>query len=109
MLPMMYMPDAIKATIEIMQADADKVKIRSSYNLAGISFSPKEIAQEIKKHVPEFTISYKPDSRQQIADSWPQSINDTEARNHWGWNPNFDLKQMTDDMMLHLQKGLVVK
>lgn len=108
-LPMMYMPDAIKATIDIMQADADKVKIRSSYNLSGFSFSPKQIAEEIKLHVPEFTITYKPDSRQQIADSWPQSIDDTEARNDWGWKPSYNLKQMTDDMMLHLKKNLLVK
>lgn len=108
-LPMMYMPDAIKASIDIMQADADKVKIRSSYNLSGFSFSPKQIAEEIKLHVPEFTITYKPDSRQQIADSWPQSIDDTEARNDWGWKPSYNLKQMTDDMMLHLKKNLLVK
>ena len=103
-LPMMYMPDAIKATIEIMQADADKVKIRSSYNLAGVSFSPKEIAEEIKKHIPDFTISYKPDSRQQIADSWPQSIDASEASKDWGWKPDYDLKRMTDDMMMNLKK-----
>ena len=103
-LPMMYMPDAIKATIEIMQADADKVKIRSSYNLAGVSFSPKEIAEEIKKHIPDFSISYKPDSRQQIADSWPQSIDASEASKDWGWKPDYDLKRMTDDMMQNLKK-----
>ena len=103
-LPMMYMPDAIKATIEIMQADADKVKVRSSYNLAGISFSPKEIAEEIKKHIPDFSISYKPDSRQQIADSWPQSIDASEASKDWGWKPEYDLKRMTDDMMKNLKQ-----
>ncbi len=103
-LPMMYMPDALKATIGIMQADADKVKIRSSYNLAGFSFSPKDIAEEIKKHVPEFTITFKPDSRQQIADSWPQSIDASEAAKDWGWKPDFDLKQMTDDMMMNLKR-----
>ena len=102
-LPMMYMPDAIKATIEIMQATADKVKIRSSYNLAGISFSPKEIAEEIKKHIPDFSISYKPDSRQQIADSWPQSIDASDASKDWGWKPEYDLKRMTDDMMKNLK------
>ncbi|MEI6489889.1 MAG: NAD-dependent epimerase/dehydratase family protein [Bacteroidota bacterium] len=102
-LPMMYMPDAIKATIDIMQVNADKVKIRSSYNLAGFSFSPTEIANEIRKHIPQFSISYSPDSRQQIADSWPQSINDNEARLHWGWKPNYDLTEMTNDMMLHLK------
>ncbi len=103
-LPMMYMPDAIKATIGIMQADADKVKIRSSYNLAGFSFSPKDIAEEIKKHIPSFTISYNPDSRQQIADSWPQSINASEASKDWGWKPDYDLKRMTDDMFKNLKK-----
>ncbi len=103
-LPMMYMPDAIKATIGIMQADADKIKIRSSYNLAGFSFSPKQIAEEIKKHVPDFSISYKPDSRQQIADSWPQSIDASEASKDWGWKPDYDLKQMTDDMFMNLKR-----
>lgn len=103
-LPMMYMPDAIKATIGIMQADAGKVKIRSSYNLAGFSFSPKDIAEEIKKHIPEFTISYNPDSRQQIADSWPQSIDASEATKDWNWKPDYDLKAMTDDMFKNLKK-----
>ena len=103
-LPMMYMPDAIKATIGIMQADADKVKIRSSYNLSGFSFSPKDIAEEIKKHIPNFTISYNPDSRQQIADSWPASIDASEAAKDWGWKPDYDLKAMTDDMMKNLKK-----
>ncbi|HTA28353.1 MAG TPA: NAD-dependent epimerase/dehydratase family protein [Bacteroidia bacterium] len=101
-LPMMYMPDALKATIGIMQADADKVKIRSSYNLAAISFSPAEIAAEIKKHIPDFEITFKPDSRQAIADSWPQSINDTEARNHWGWKHQYTLDTMTTDILKHL-------
>jgi nucleoside-diphosphate-sugar epimerase len=103
-LPMMYMPDAIKATIGIMQADADKVKIRSSYNLAGFSFSPEQIAEEIKKHIPNFSISYKPDSRQQIADSWPKSINAQEAADHWGWKPQYNLSTMTNDMMENLKK-----
>ncbi len=101
-LPMMYMPDALRATIGIMQAEPDKVKIRSAYNLAAISFSPKEIAAEIKKHIPDFEISYKPDSRQAIADSWPQSIDDTEAREHWGWKHQYSLDTMTTDMLLHL-------
>jgi len=103
-LPMMYMPDAIKATIGIMQADKEKVKIRSSYNLAGFSFSPKEIGAEIKKHIPDFTITYKPDSRQQIADSWPRSIDAKEATAHWGYKPDYDLKQMTVDMLKNLKK-----
>lgn len=103
-LPMMYMPDAIKATIGIMQADSQKVKIRSSYNLSGFSFSPKEIALEIKKHIPNFTISYKPDSRQQIADSWPKSIDSSEANKDWGWAPEYDLTGMTNDMLKNLKK-----
>jgi len=88
-----------------MQADADKVKIRSSYNLAAISFSPKEIAEEIKKHIPGFEITYKADPRQAIADSWPQSINDSEARQHWGWKHQYALDTMTTDMLLHLGKA----
>jgi len=103
-LPMMYMPDAIKATIGIMQADAEKVKIRSSYNLSGFSFSPKDIAEEIRKYIPGFTISYAPDSRQQIADSWPQSIDSQEAQKDWGWKPEFDLAGMTADMIKNLKK-----
>lgn len=104
-LPMMYMPDALKATIGIMQADPANVKIRSSYNLAAISFSPGEIAAEIKKHIPAFEITYKPDARQAIADSWPQSINDSEARNDWGWKHEYTLDTMTSDMLLHLGKA----
>jgi nucleoside-diphosphate-sugar epimerase len=98
------MPDAIKATIRIMQADSDKIKIRSSYNLSGFSFSPKDIAQEIKKYIPDFTISFKPDSRQQIADSWPKSIDSIEANKDWGWKPEFDLAAMTADMIKNLKK-----
>lgn len=103
-LPMMYMSDALRATIGLMQTDASKVKIRSSYNLAAISFSPKEIAQEIQKHIPEFRITYKPDSRQAIADSWPQSIDDSFARKDWGWKHNYSLETMTEDMLLHIGK-----
>ncbi|MFL5765865.1 MAG: NAD-dependent epimerase/dehydratase family protein [Bacteroidia bacterium] len=103
-LPMMYMPDAIRATIGIMEADSQKVKIRSSYNLSGFSFSPKEIAAEIKKHIPEFSITYKPDSRQQIADSWPKSIDSAEAQKDWGWKPEYDLAGMTADMIKNLKK-----
>jgi nucleoside-diphosphate-sugar epimerase len=101
-LPMMYMPDAIKATIELMEAPAEKIKIRTSYNISGMSFSPKEIADEIKKHIPEFEISYKPDYRQQIANSWPQSIDDSVARNDWGWKEDYDLSAMTQDMLDNL-------
>lgn len=101
-LPMMYMPDAIKATIELMEAPQEKIKIRTSYNIAGMSFSPKEIAAEIKKHIPEFSISYKPDYRQPIANSWPQSIDDSVARNDWGWKEDYDLSAMTKDMLDNL-------
>ena len=99
---MMYMPDAIRATIELMEAPANKISVRTSYNLSGMSFSPKEIAAEIKKHVPDFSISYKPDYRQPIADSWPQSIDDTVARKDWGWKEEFNLVQMTSDMLQNL-------
>jgi nucleoside-diphosphate-sugar epimerase len=101
-LPMMYMPDAIRATIELMEAPSEKINIRTSYNLAGMSFSPKEISAEIKKHIPEFTIDYAPDYRQQIADSWPQSIDDSVAAKDWNWKPEFDLASMTKDMLQNL-------
>jgi nucleoside-diphosphate-sugar epimerase len=101
-LPMMYMPDAIRATIELMEAPAEKIKIRSSYNLSAMSFTPKEIAAEIQKHIPDFTISYKPDFRQQIADSWPQSINDEQARTDWGWKNQYDLPTMVEDMLKNI-------
>jgi len=103
-LPMMYMPDAIKATVDIMHAPAENIKIRSSYNLAGFSFSPKEIAAEIKKHIPNFEITYKSDFRQNIADSWPKSIDDRSASQDWGWKPDFDLNHMIEDMLLNLRK-----
>src|SRR5882724_6509984 len=101
-LPMMYMPDAIRSTIELMEAPAKKISIRTSYNLSGMSFSPKEIAAEIKKHIPGFSISYKPDYRQAIADSWPQSIDDTVARKDWAWKEEYDLAGMTKDMLENL-------
>lgn len=104
-LPMMYMPDAIRATLELMHADASKVKIRSSYNLAGMSFTPAQQAASIQKHLPSFTIQYKPDFRQQIADSWPSSIDDSAARSDWGWKPAFDLDAMTTDMLMHLREA----
>lgn len=103
-LPMMYMPDAIRATIELMEADAAKISIRTSYNLSSMSFSPKEIAAEIKKHIPGFTISYKPDYRQSIADSWPRSIDDSLAAKDWGWKREFDMAAMTKDMLDNLVK-----
>lgn len=105
-LPMMYMDDAINATIDIMKADKEQVQIRSSYNLAAMSFSPAEVAAEIKKHIPEFTITYKPDFRQQIADSWPASINDQEARQDWGWKYQFDLAAMTTIMLEKLSEHI---
>jgi nucleoside-diphosphate-sugar epimerase len=103
-LPMMYMPDAIRATVELMEADSVNISQRSSYNISGMSFSPKEIAAEVKKHIPAFNIVYQPDSRQQIANSWPGSIDDSFARNDWGWKPEFDLEVMTKDMLQNLQK-----
>lgn len=105
-LPMMYMPDAIRATIELMEAPAEKIGIRTSYNLAAMSFSPKEIGAEIKKHLPHFELDYAPDYRQQIADSWPQSIDDSVARAQWGWNHEYDLARMTADMIENLRKHL---
>ena len=103
-LPMMYMPDAIRATIELMEAEASKISIRTSYNISGMSFSPKEITAEIKNHIPDFSISYKPDYRQAIADSWPQSIDDAVARNDWGWKEEFNLEGMTKDMLENLKQ-----
>ncbi len=102
-LPMMYMPDAIRATIELMEAPADKISVRTSYNIHGMSFSPKEIAAEIKNHIPEFHIEYKPDYRQAIAESWPQSIDDSVAQKDWGWKPEFDLRAMTTDMLENMK------
>ncbi|WP_431165752.1 NAD-dependent epimerase/dehydratase family protein [Tenacibaculum halocynthiae] len=104
-LPMMYMKDAIDATIQIMQANPEEIKIRTSYNLGAISFTPKEIANEIKKYVPDFSISYKPDFRQDIADTWPQIIDDSEARKDWGWKHEFDLASMTNDIISNLKKS----
>lgn len=103
-LPMMYMPDAIRATMELMEAPADKISVRTSYNVAGMSFSPKEIARSIKEKIPAFEMSYKPDSRQAIADSWPQSIDDSVANKDWGWKPQYDLSLMTKDMLENLRK-----
>jgi len=102
-LPMMYMPDAIRATIELMEADAAKISVRTSYNLSGMSFSPADIATEITKHIPDFSISYQPDYRQQIAESWPQSIDDSVARKDWGWKEDYDLAAMTTDMLANLK------
>lgn len=103
-LPMMYMPDAIRATIELMEADASKISVRTSYNISAMSFSPKEIAAAIQKHIPGFTISYQPDYRQPIADSWPKSIDDSVARKDWGWKEEFALDAMTEDMLKNIKK-----
>ena len=101
-LPMMYMPDAIRATIELMEAPAEKISVRTAYNVAALSFSPSEIAAEIKKYIPGFTMRYVPDYRQGIADSWPQSIDDSVARMDWGWRHEYDLERMTADMLANL-------
>ena len=98
-LPMMYMDDAIRATLELMASDAASIKIRTSYNLAAMSFTPAEIATEIKKHIPEFEITYEPDHRQAIAASWTESIDDHDARNDWGWKHQYDLASMTTEML----------
>ena len=103
-LPMMFMDDAIKATIDLMQAPAEQLSIRSSYNLAAISFTPKDIFESIKAHMPEFSIRYKPDFRQAIADSWPSSIDDSIARKDWNWEHHFDLHNMTKVMLEELGK-----
>lgn len=104
-LPMMYMPDCIKCMIDLLESDASKLR-RRVYNVTGMSFSAGELAAEIKKHVPEFEIDYKPDFRQEIADSWPKTIDDSLARREWGWNPSHDLSSMTKDMIEKLSKRL---
>ncbi len=102
-LPMMYMPDAIRATIELMEANAANITIRTSYNISGMSFSPKEISAEIKKHIPEFITTYEPDYRQPIAESWPQSIDDSVAKKDWSWKPAYDLSSMTGEMLKNIK------
>lgn len=101
-LPMLYMPDAIRATLELMEASSNKLSVRTSYNLAGMSFTPEQVATSIRRLIPHFKITYKPDFRQAIADSWPASIDDSAARKDWGWKPDFDLDAMTKDMLHHL-------
>ncbi|WP_127137109.1 NAD-dependent epimerase/dehydratase family protein [Flagellimonas oceanensis] len=103
-LPMMYMDDAIRATISLMDSPSEKIKVRSSYNLAGMNFTPKQMAESIAKHIPGFEISYAPDFRQEIADSWPSSIDDAPARKEWGWEPRFDLDQTTQEMLGNLKR-----
>jgi len=105
-LPMMYMDDAIRGTIEIMEAPAEKIKSRMAYNISAMSFSPKEIAESIHFHIPEFKIDYKPDFRQQIADGWPKSIDDSAARNDWGWQQEFDLNRVSNEMLKNLKTKL---
>jgi len=105
-LPMMYMPDCIRATIELMEADFDRLKHHCDFNLAGMSFSAEELALEIKKHIPEFTYEFHPDFRQEIADSWPKRIDDAAAREEWDWKPEFDLPSMVADMLARLREKL---
>jgi len=102
-LPMMYMDDAIRATIAIMDADPSAIKIRSSYNLAAVSYAPEQVVKSIQQHIPDFTITYEPDFRQAIADTWPQSINDTAARLEWGWSHEYDLDAITSLMLTNLK------
>jgi len=105
-LPMMYMPDCLKATLDLMEADFSRLKHHCDFNVGAMSFSTGELAAEIKKHMPEFTITYEPDFRQAIADSWPESIDDSAAREEWGWSPGYDLTKMTEDMLAVLRKRL---
>ena len=102
-LPMIYMPDAIRATIELMETPADQIRIRSAYNVAGLSFNPRELAQVIKQYLPNFEIHYQPDHRQAIADTWPHSLDDTYARADWGWRANIGLTQLVTDMLQHIK------
>ncbi|MFH0817102.1 MAG: NAD-dependent epimerase/dehydratase family protein [Candidatus Micrarchaeota archaeon] len=105
-LPMMYLDDAIKGTLDLMDATKDKIRIRTSYNFTAVSFAPKDIYLELKKHVPELKITYEPDQRQKIADSWPKTIDDSAARKDWNWKPKYDLATMTKDMYGHLSEKL---
>ena len=105
-LPMMMMEDAIRATLMLMEADGSKLQIRSSYNLAGISFTPKELAEEIKKHLPDFTIDYSSDFRQQLADSWPNSINDSAAKRDWNWEIEYPLERLVSTMLTEIRKKI---
>jgi nucleoside-diphosphate-sugar epimerase len=105
-LPMMYMDDAVKATLDLMEAPSEKIKVRSSYNISAMSFCPQDIAETIRQHIPEFTITYKPDFRQAIADSWPKSIDDSAAREDWNWKHRFGLKEMTEEILKNLPSHL---
>lgn len=108
-LPMIYMPDAIRATIELMDAPVSQIKIRSSYNVAGVSFNPEQLAKAIVHMIPDFKISYKPDSRQAIADSWPQSLDDSKASADWGWKAQIGVEQMVTDMLANVDVGHAAK
>ena len=105
-LPMMYMPDCIKATLDLMDADVSSLQDRCSFNIASMSFSAAELAEEIRRHIPGFVCTYNPDRRQDIADSWPQSVDDTPARSQWGWSPTYDLRSMVKDMLTKLSARL---
>jgi nucleoside-diphosphate-sugar epimerase len=106
-LDMMYMPDAVKASIDLMEADPDRLVHRNAFNVTSVNFTPEQLAEEIRKHIPDFTISYEVDPvRQAIADSWPNSLDDSAARNEWGWEPEYDLEMMTRDMLENLEKKL---
>jgi nucleoside-diphosphate-sugar epimerase len=102
-LPMMYMPDAIQATLDLMTAEEDALTIRDSYNVGALSFTPEDLAVAIRRHVPTFSCTYDPDERQKIADNWPSSVDDTAARTDWGWAPTYDLEAMAEDMLSHLR------
>lgn len=108
-LPMMYMPDAIRGTIELCEAPADQIKLRTGYNFAAFSFDPQTLAASIKKHIPNFEIDYAPDFRQPIAEGWPQSIDDSQARQDWGWKPEFTVDKMVEDMLKNLRVKLGIK
>jgi nucleoside-diphosphate-sugar epimerase len=103
-LPMMYMPDAVRATLTLMEASSDQIRVRSAYNVAGVSFTPQELAQSIRRRIPQFEVRYHPDHRQAIAAGWPHSLDDTHARADWGWKAEFDLEELVDDMLLHLRE-----
>lgn len=103
----MFMEDAIRATIELMEAPIEQVKVRSSYNLGGISFTPKQLADAIREESPGFTIDYAPDFRQQIADTWPGSIDDSDAKNDWGWKEKYDLKELVKTMLENVNTSLI--
>ncbi len=106
-LPMMYMPDAVRATIELMEAPAEALSVRTSYNIAGMSFAPQDIVAAIRRHIPDFSVEYVPDHREAIARTWPRSIDDAVARADWGWAPAFDLDAMVGDMLVHIREKMV--